>query len=130
MTRQFIENIYFFQYSLILRGFFHLTEKKPIFSGCTHVIVIYCQHEGSRELTTLYNRNLGNIKRQTTLQELQRQNRVLSIDDKFSPYQSNYLKLFINEILTKWHKSWEDSIFFFLQIISILRNKKKKMMHL
>lgn len=69
--------------------------------GRTHVIVVYCQHEGSRDLTTLYNRNLGNIKQHATLRQLQRQNRVLTIDKEFSPYQTDYLRMFLNETLVE-----------------------------
>lgn len=72
-----------------------------IFAGRTHVIVVYCQHEGSRDLTTLYNRNLGNIKQHATLRQLQRQNRVLTIDKEFSPYQTDYLRMFLNETLVE-----------------------------
>ncbi|XP_065942791.1 uncharacterized protein [Magallana gigas] len=67
--------------------------------GSTHVVVVYCQHESSRNLTTLYNRNLGNIKQHATLRQLQRQNRVLSIDREFSSYQTDYLRMFLNEML-------------------------------
>ncbi|XP_052697413.1 uncharacterized protein LOC128175658 [Crassostrea angulata] len=67
--------------------------------GSTHVLIVYCQHEGSRNLTTLYNRNLGNIKQHATLKQLQRQNRVLTIDKEFSPYQTDYLRIFLNEML-------------------------------
>lgn len=69
--------------------------------GSTHVIVVYCQHEGSRDLTTLFNRNLGNIKQHATLRQLQRQNRVLTIDTEFSPYQTDYLRMFFNETLVE-----------------------------
>ncbi|XP_052697414.1 uncharacterized protein LOC128175659 isoform X1 [Crassostrea angulata] len=69
--------------------------------GRTHVIVVYCQHEGSRDLTTLYNRNLGNIKQHATLRQLQRQNRVLTIDKEFSPYQTDYLRMLLNETLVE-----------------------------
>nr|XP_034324591.1 uncharacterized protein LOC117689054 [Crassostrea gigas] len=67
--------------------------------GSTNVLIVYCQHEGSRNLTTLYNRNLGNIKQHATLRQLQRQNRVLTIDKEFSPYQTDYLRMFLNEML-------------------------------
>eukprot|EP00105_Crassostrea_gigas_P019156 XP_011437549.1 PREDICTED: uncharacterized protein LOC105335394 [Crassostrea gigas] len=69
--------------------------------GRTHVVVIYCQHEDSHGLTTLYNRNLGNIRKHKVLRQLQGQNRVLSINKEFSPYQSDYLKVFLNESLTE-----------------------------
>eukprot|EP00105_Crassostrea_gigas_P019155 XP_011437548.1 PREDICTED: uncharacterized protein LOC105335393 [Crassostrea gigas] len=69
--------------------------------GKAHVIVVYCQHKGSRDLTTLYNRNLGNIKQHATLRQLQRQNRVLTIDKEFSPYQTDYLRMFLNETLVE-----------------------------
>lgn len=67
----------------------------------TQVVVIYCQHEASHGLPTLYNRELGNIKKHKILRHLQRQNRVLSIDKEFSTYQSEYLKVFLNESLTE-----------------------------
>lgn len=67
--------------------------------GRTQVVVIYCQHEDSHGLTTLYNRNLGNIKKHKVLRQLQRQNRVLSINTEFSSYQSDYIKVFLNESL-------------------------------
>uniref|UniRef100_A0A8W8HUX3 Uncharacterized protein n=1 Tax=Magallana gigas TaxID=29159 RepID=A0A8W8HUX3_MAGGI len=69
--------------------------------GRAHVIVVYCQHKGSQDLTTLYNRNLGNIKQHATLRQLQRQNRVLTIDKEFSPYQTDYLRMFLNETLVE-----------------------------
>nr|XP_034324588.1 uncharacterized protein LOC105345671 isoform X3 [Crassostrea gigas] len=69
--------------------------------GSTHVLVVYCQHENSQNLTTLYNRNLSNIKQHATLGQLQRQNRVLTIDKEFSPYQTDYLRMFLNEMLTE-----------------------------
>lgn len=65
----------------------------------TKVIVIYYQDVGSRNLKTLYNRNLKNIQQHSTLWKLQRQNRVLSIYEEFSLDQSLYLKMFINETL-------------------------------
>eukprot|EP00105_Crassostrea_gigas_P022457 XP_011441986.1 PREDICTED: uncharacterized protein LOC105338490 isoform X3 [Crassostrea gigas] len=69
--------------------------------GRTHVVVIYCQHEDSHGLTTLYNRNLGNIRKHKVLRQLQGQNRVFSINKEFSSYQSDYLKVFLNESLTE-----------------------------
>lgn len=67
----------------------------------TQVVVIYCQHEDSQGLTTLYNRNLGNIRKHKVLRQLQRENRVLSINKEFSSYQSDYLKVFLNESLVE-----------------------------
>ena len=66
-------------------------------SGKTQVIVIYCQHSDSSKIKTLYDRNLRNINKQETLRQLQRQNRVLSIDTEFSDYQSHHLKTILNE---------------------------------
>lgn len=67
--------------------------------GRTHVIVIYCQHEESRDLDTLFHRGLGNINEHETLRQLQRQNCFLSIDKEFSFYQMTYIKIFLHETL-------------------------------
>lgn len=70
-----------------------------LYPGRTDVVVIYCQHEDSRELDTLYDRGLGNNNKHATLRQLQRQNRFLSIDQEFSPYQTDYMKIFLHETL-------------------------------
>ena len=100
------------------------------FSGRTQVIVIYCQHAGSHNMTRLYDRSLGNINKQETLRQLQRQNRVLSIDTEFSDYQSNHLKTILNEALC-WrhnfflsHKSF-DCFQNILYLYTECRNAKK-----
>ena len=84
------------------------------FSGRTQVIVIYCQHAGSHNMTRLYDRSLGNINKQETLRQLQRQNRVLSIDTEFSDYQSNHLKTILNEALC-----WRHNIFYHITVLIV-----------
>lgn len=66
--------------------------------GRTDVVVIYCQHKDSRDLDTLYHRGLGNVNEHHTLRQLKRQNRVLSIDQNFSVYQTKYMEIFLREL--------------------------------
>ncbi|XP_061173660.1 uncharacterized protein LOC133182831 [Saccostrea echinata] len=68
--------------------------------GNTQVLVIYCQHENSNNLTRLCYPNLGNVQNHKTLSQLRKQNCVLSIESEFSAYQKDYLRIFLNETLT------------------------------
>lgn len=69
-----------------------------LYPGRTDVVVIYCQHKDSRDLDTLYHRGLGNVNEHHTLRQLKRQNRVLSIDQNFSVYQTKYMEIFLREL--------------------------------
>ena len=62
--------------------------------GSGDVFVVYCKDNGSRDLppNNLYNPRLLSIERHPVLSELKRNNRVLSIYDKFHPHQVELLK--------------------------------------
>nr|XP_022320500.1 uncharacterized protein LOC111122812 isoform X2 [Crassostrea virginica] len=58
------------------------------------VFVVYCKDKGSQDLppNNLYNPTLQSIEEHPVLSELKRNNRVLTINDKFHPRQVELLK--------------------------------------
>ena len=62
--------------------------------GSGDVFVVYCKDKGSQDLppNNLYNPTLQSIEEHPVLSELKRNNRVLTINDKFHPRQVELLK--------------------------------------
>ena len=58
------------------------------------VFVVYCKDNGSQDLppNNLYNPRLHSIERHPVLSELKKNNRVMSINEKFHPHQVELLK--------------------------------------
>ena len=73
------------------------------------VFVVYCKDKGSQDLSpnNLYNLTLQSIEEHPVLSELKRNNRILTINDKFHPHQVEHLKKCCQQLwryLLYWNK--------------------------